>query len=95
MGPGVTRTIEGRMAEAIALLEVRSGGRRSPKAFYLHPADWIAFRATEREKVETSFGNNPTILVIDLAFNGVPVRESTGAQSRLYDNTGAGRALPQ
>lgn len=76
-------------------LDKRWAGKRRPKAFYLIADDWRDFMATEPPSVETMFGNNPPIKVIDPAFKGVPVRESTGKESRLYDNTTTGRAVPK
>lgn len=88
-----TTTISTRMEQALADLEECWNGKRRPKAFYLITADYDAFLATDPPSISTIFGNNPPRQVIDPAFNGLPVRESTGQASRLYDHTSTGRAL--
>lgn len=95
MASGMRRPVTERMAEALAKLEKAWGGRRRPKAFYLIADDWREFMATEPPSIETMFGNNPPTLVTDPAFNGIPVRETTGKLSRLYDWTSSGRELPK
>lgn len=71
--------------------------KRRPKAFYLGPADWVDFLSTNPPTVESLFGNNPPRLVVDPAFEGVPVRQSVNVaprKSRLYDDVGMCRLLP-
>lgn len=81
------------MAEGLRLLEERWNGRRRPKAFYLVPADYSAFTATKPPKVRTTWCNNPPLERIDPAFREIPVRESKGKKSKLYDHTSTGRAI--
>lgn len=85
-------TIAERMGSALAALNSRHGGKRHPKAFYLNEDDWSEFIRTDPPSVDVWWGNNPPIHRRDPAFRGVPVRPSTSARSRLYDNTGGGAA---
>lgn len=85
-------TINDKLAQAVARLSVRWPKRR-PKAFYLTPDDWTQFMATKPPTVRTIFGNNPAREVTDPAFQGIPVRQSEGKTSRLYDNTTTGHAV--
>lgn len=85
------------MAEALAKLATR-WPKRSPKAFYLGPDDWTDFivSAEVHATVRVPFGNNPTVWRTELAFNGVPVRESKNVpprQSRLYDDATIGHPI--
>jgi hypothetical protein len=86
------RVIDDRLAAALADLHRRSPTRRA-KAFYLNESDWAAFTATERPTIGTMFGNNPPRKVNDPVFEGVPVRASRSAKSRLYDHTASGREI--
>jgi hypothetical protein len=81
-----------RMDRALHQLTDRWPKRR-PKAFYLVPHDWAAFMAVERPTIRTMFGNNPPRERVDPAFSGIPVRESKGQHSRLYDNTASGHPV--
>lgn len=86
-----------RMTAALASLTERWGGRRAPKAFYLSPADWAEFTATDHPTVSVMWGNNPPKLRADPAFNGVPVRQTKSVgevASRLYDHASYGHTLP-
>lgn len=87
------RPITMRMAQTLRVLSSHWGGRRRPKAFYLIESDWNEFMATKPPTIRTMWGNNPPTSVEDPAFQDVPVRLSTGKQSRLYDNTTTGRNL--
>lgn len=82
-----------RMGAALDRLEKQWSGRRRPKAFYLIADDWREFTATNPPTIRTMFGNNPPRERIDPAFRNIPVRESTGKASRLYDNTSTGRDI--
>lgn len=88
-------TITERLQAALDRLAANWSGRRRPKAFYLIESDWDEFMATKPPTIRTMWGNNPPTSVEDPAFGEVPVRLSTGKQSRLYDNTTTGRNLPK
>jgi len=85
-------TITERMTAAIAYLRERQP-RRGPKAFYLVEADWAEFMATDPPTVTVPWANNPRIMRDDPAFEGVPVRQTDGKQSRLYNDAGVARTL--
>jgi hypothetical protein len=86
-------SVVSRMEQSLRDLDRRWKGKRLPKAFYLCPDDWLAFAATDPPTVETMWGNNPPTKVTDLAFQDLPVRQSTAKVSRLYDHTSTGRAI--
>ena len=89
-----TPAIVARMESSLTDLEKRWSGRRRPKAFYLKADDWDAFiAANDWPTVRTMFGNNPPREVVDPSFNGLPVRQSKGRDSRLYDQSSAGRQI--
>lgn len=85
--------IANRMAKGLAALGAHWKGNRRPKAFYLIADDWAEFMTTKPPTIRTMFGNNPPRERLDPAFDGVPVRESKGKESRLYDHTTTGRSI--
>jgi hypothetical protein len=90
----VRPTVE-RMAEGLAALKRHWSGRRTPKAFYLGPDDWTEFMATNPPTIETTWSDWPRT---EPSFEDVPVRPSKNVaprKSRIYDNTGQGRELPE
>lgn len=89
-------TVE-RMEAALQLLAKR-WPRRAPKAFYLGPADWEEFMATNPPTGVFPWGNNPVKQRTDPVFQGFPVRASENVlprRSKLYDNTGSAHPLPE
>lgn len=91
----MTRPIVDRMHEGLQLLAAHWSGRRRPKAFYLGPADWEDFCATDPPIIPTIWNNTE---VHEESFEGVPVRPSKNVApraSRIYDHTGTSRMLPE
>lgn len=92
----MSRPITERMSDALSRLDAPHWrGKRKPKAFYLAEPEFEEFKATDPPTVQSLWGNNPPQRVTDPAFRDVPVRLSTSRNSRLYDNTHAGRDLPK
>lgn len=82
-----------RMDAALAQLH-RNWPTRTAKAFYLGPADWDEFMATNPAEIATTWNNEP---VMQPGFKGVPVRPSKNVPprlSKLYDHTSGGHKLP-
>lgn len=83
-----------RMDKALAALDLAYHGKRKPKAFYLGPADWLDFEATDPGDVVAIFNHEERT---EPGYRGVAVRASKNVaphQSSLYDETGHGRPLP-
>lgn len=81
-----------RMERALESLAAKWPGRK-PKAFYLGPADWDDFLASNPDRIHTLWNCKPAE---EPAFRMVPVRPSKNVpprQSRLYDATGTGHPL--
>lgn len=95
-GRGPAPAIIERMDVGLAKLQEKHGARRRPKAFYLGPADWADFSATDPPTKRFPRGNNPTVWGSEPTYEGLPVRASKNVpdrQSKLYDHTSTGRVI--